>query len=61
MRDGVGWPETLCRGDWYENRFLCGVEGVSDGAGSAEVVRATGGVCERPEFRMLALSVGERL
>lgn len=52
VRDGVGWPE-------YENKFLCGVDGVPEGGGNDAVVLA-GGVCERPAPRMLALSVGDR-
>lgn len=51
VRDGVGWPE-------YEKRFLCGVEGVPEGGGN-DIDVLVGGVCDRPDLRMLALSVGD--
>ena len=47
--DGVGCPEPMTlRGDMYEKRFLCGVEGVIEEGPKAAADGWPGGVCPLP-------------
>jgi hypothetical protein len=53
--DGVGCPEPMTlRGDMYEKRFLCGVEGVIEGGARVAVDFWPGGVCLLPRSKKLS-------